>query len=114
MSRKASPLCYRVEAISADFSSLGITDTANGCRFAVKVVPGSSRDRLVGTLGQSLKVAVAAAGEKGAANKALLKVLAKQFKLRLAQIQILSGTTQARKQILILSLNAQQLRSRLS
>ena len=96
----------------ADFSTLRITDTPNGCRFAVKVVPASSRDRLLGTLGESLKVAVAAAPEKGAANKALLKLLAKEFKLRPAEIQILSGTTQPRKQILILGINAQQLRSR--
>ena len=114
MSRKACPLCYRVESLPADFSSLRITDSANGCSFAVKVVPGSSRERLVGTLGGSLKVAVAAAGEKGAANKALLKLLAKQLKLRLAQIQMLSGTTQARKRILVLGLNAKQLRGRLS
>ena len=99
--------------MSADFSSLRITDTAKGCSFAVKVVPGSSRDRLLGTLGESLKVAVAAAPEKGAANKALLKLLAKELKLRPAQMQILSGTTQARKQILILDINAQQLRRRL-
>jgi hypothetical protein len=96
-----------------DLSNLKITDTAQGCRFAVKVVPGASRSRLVGSLGQALKVAVAAAPEKGAANKALLKLLAKHLDLRPAQIRILSGQTQARKQILILSLDAAQLRSRL-
>ncbi len=98
----------------ADFKALRITDTAKGCCFAVKVVPASSRDRLLGTLGESLKVAVSAPPEKGAANKALLKLLAKRLKLRPAGIRILSGTTRPRKQILILSVNAQQLRGRLS
>ena len=98
----------------ADFSTLRITDIPNGCCFAVKVVPGSSRDRIVGSLGQALKVAVAAPAEKGAANKALLKLLGKGLNLRPAQIQILSGQTQARKQILVIGLSAAQLRSRLA
>ncbi len=98
----------------SDLSDLKITETPSGCRLAVKVVPGSSRDRVVGSLGQSLKVAVSAPAEKGAANKALCKLLAKRLDLRSAQIQILSGQTQARKQILILGLNAAQLRSRLA
>ncbi len=97
-----------------DVSNLKITDTDQGCRFAVKVVPGASRSRLVGTLGESLKIAVAAAPEKGAANRALLKLLAKSLDLRPAQIRILSGQTQARKQILVLGLDAVQLRSWLS
>jgi len=100
--------------MSSDLSALTIADTARGCRFAVKVVPGSSRSRLLGTLGQALKVAVSAAPEKGAANKALLKLLANRLNLRPAQIQILSGPTQARKQILVLGLSASQLRSRLA
>ena len=100
--------------MSPDLSDLKITDTPRGCRFAVKVVPGSSRDRIVGSLGQALKVAVAAPAEKGAANKALLKLLGKRFNLRPAQIQILSGQPQARKQILVLGLSASQLRSRLA
>ncbi len=100
--------------MSPDLSALKITDTPRGCRFAVKVVPNSSRSRLLGTLGQALKVAVAAPAEKGAANKALLKLLAKRLDLRSAQIRILSGQTQARKQILVLNLSAAQLRSRLA
>ena len=96
-----------------DRSDLKMTDTGQGYIFHVKVVPASSRDRIVGTLGQSLTVAVSAPAEKGAANKALLKLLAEGFNLRLAQIRILSGQTQSRKQILVLGLNARQLRSRL-
>ena len=38
----------------SDLSDLKITDTPRGCRLAVKVVPASSRDRIVGTLGQTL------------------------------------------------------------
>ena len=96
-----------------DLSALKITDTPHGCRFAVKVVPGSSRNRIVGTLGQNLKVAIASPPEKGAANTSLLKLLAQYLNLRPAQIQIISGQTKPRKQILIRSLNASQLRNHL-
>ncbi len=73
-----------------------------------------SRDTSVKKDGSgSLKVAVASPPEKGAANKALIKLLAQYLNLRPAQIQILTGQTQPRKQILILDLNAQQLRTRL-
>ena len=95
-----------------DLSALEITDTPDGCTFTVKVVPGSSRDCVVGVLGQSLKVAVSTPPEKGAANKALLKVLAKQFNLRPNELRILSGHSQPRKRILAINLSAQQFRLR--
>ena len=94
-----------------DFSALKITDTPQGCTFTVKVVPGSSRDCVVGILGQALKVAVSSPPERGAANKALLKVLAKRFNIRPNRLRILSGYSQPRKQILALGLTAHQLRS---
>ena len=67
---------------------------------------------MVGVLGKSLKVAVSSPPEKGSANKALLKVLAKQFNLRPNELRILSGHSQPRKRILVINLSAQQLRLR--
>ena len=99
--------------MSPDFSALEITDTNEGCVFAVKVVPGSSRNRIVGTLGEALKVAIAAAPEKGAANKALQKLLARHLHTKPAQVQILAGHTQPRKKILIKGLASRDLRSSL-
>ena len=94
-----------------DFSALSITDTPQGCTFTVKVVPGSSRHCVVGILGQALKVAVSSPPERGAANKALLKVLAKRFNIRPAKLRILSGHSQPRKLIMIIGLSAEQLRA---
>ena len=95
-----------------DLSALEITDTSDGCTFPVKVIPGSSRDRVVGTLGNAIKVAVSSPPEKGAANKALLKLLAQHFNLRPNQLRIVSGHTQPRKRVLAVGLTARQLRSR--
>ena len=53
-----------------------ITQDAGGIRFAVKVVPGASRDRVVGELGDALKVAVSEPPQGGAANAAVVGVLA--------------------------------------
>ena len=98
--------------MSSDFSFLELTDTPDGCTFAVKVVPGSSRDRVVGVLGNALKIAVSSPPEKGAANKALIKLLANTLDLRPNQFRILSGHSQPRKRILVVGLTARQFRLR--
>ena len=41
-------------------SGLAIVERDGGIEFGVKVVPGSSRDRVLGVLGDLLKVAVSA------------------------------------------------------
>jgi uncharacterized protein (TIGR00251 family) len=45
-------------------------------RISLKVVPGSSRNEVVGWLGDSLKVKVKAPPEKGRANEAVIALLA--------------------------------------
>src|SRR5947207_8641105 len=48
----------------------------------VKVVPGASRDRIAGKLGDALKVQVSAAAERGKANAAVIAVIAATLGLR--------------------------------
>ncbi|MFM7075771.1 MAG: DUF167 domain-containing protein, partial [Planctomycetaceae bacterium] len=45
-------------------------------RLEVKVVPGSSRDQIVGWLGDALKIKVTAPPEKGKANERVVELLA--------------------------------------
>ena len=63
----------------------------------VKVVPGSSRDRVVGRYGDAVKVQVCAPPEGGRANKAVVEVIATALGVRTQQVQIIKGHTQARK-----------------
>ena len=63
----------------------------------VKVVPGASRDRLMGELDGALKIAVAAPPEKGAANQAVCALLAKTLGLRKQHVHIASGRASSRK-----------------
>jgi uncharacterized protein len=61
-------------------------------RVPLKVVPGASRSRIVGPLGDRLKVAVASAPERGAANDEVARLLAKHLGLRAADVAIVAGT----------------------
>lgn len=71
--------------------SLPVQDGAAGATFAVKVVPGSSRDRLVGRYGDALKVQVTAAAEAGKANQRLCEVLAAALGVPVRDVGVQSG-----------------------
>ena len=66
----------------------------------VKVIPKSSRTELVAKLPDGTwKVKVAAAPEKGKANKALCAFLAEHFGVAQSRVSILSGETSHVKRI---------------
>lgn len=67
----------------------------------VKVVPGASRSRIVGPLGDRLKVAVAAPPEKGRANAELEALLAKLCGVRTADVTVEAGRSAAAKLVRI-------------
>jgi hypothetical protein len=92
---------------------LEIRQRAGGAVLAVKAVPGSSRDRLAGVLGEALKVTTAAAAEKGRANQAILRLLARAVGVDRRSVTLLSGHTAARKEVLFEGLSAEDLRSAL-
>jgi uncharacterized protein (TIGR00251 family) len=58
---------------------------------AIKVVPGASRDRVVGRYGDAVKVQVNAAPEAGKANKAVVRILAEFLNVKPDQIEITRG-----------------------
>ena len=63
----------------------------------VKVVPGSSRDRLAGRYGEGIKVQVSAPPEGGRANRAVEQVIAAALGLRAQQVRVVKGHTTPRK-----------------
>jgi len=65
----------------------------------VKVVPGASRSGLCGWLGDSLKVRVSAPPEKGKANAAVIKLLAKELQVPASAFSISSGKASQQKTI---------------
>jgi len=60
-------------------------------RLSLKVVPGSSRDEIVGWLSDSLKVKVKASPEKGRANEAVVVLLAERLGIDASSIAVVSG-----------------------
>ena len=63
------------------------------------VQPGASRQRVVGMRGDVVKVAVAAPPEKGAANRALEKLLAEEFGLASGAVAVIAGGSSRRKRV---------------
>ena len=97
-----------------DADRLGIRDTENGAILFVKVVPGSSRDRVVGVLGDAVKVVTSSAPEKGRANAAVARILAKALGVDERRVRLLVGTTHPRKEFLLEGLHAAELREKLA
>ena len=60
---------------------LKIQQSANAVIFSVKVVPRSSKTAVTGILGGMLKIKLAAAPEKGKANAAVARIIAKALGL---------------------------------
>ena len=93
--------------------NLELKQTNDGVILTVKVVPGSSSSRIGGLLGQILKVNIAAAAEKGKANKQLIVLLAKLLHLSKSSITIVAGEHDRVKQIHIAKMTAHELLKRL-
>lgn len=65
----------------------------------VKVQPGSKVDKVLGWKEDILRVAIQAPPEKGQANKALIKFLARVFKVKKNDLKLLSGKTSRLKRL---------------
>ncbi len=83
-------------------------------KLSLKIVPGSSRDVIVGWLGDDLKIKVRAKAEQGKANAAVEKVLAKTLGLSLKDVQITAGKTASRKTVEIAGIDAAELNEKLN
>ena len=84
-----------------------------GTKLRVKVVPAASRDRIVGVLGDRLKIQVAAAPERGKANAAVLALLSKSIGVSLKRLSVTAGLSSPQKTIHIDGLSADAARAAL-
>lgn len=67
----------------------------------LRLTPKSSRDQVLGLMGDRIKVSITAAPIDGKANKHLLKLLSKMFKVAKSNITIVSGETDRDKTMCI-------------
>jgi len=82
-----------------------VTDSRDGARFLVRVVPRASRTAVAGVVGDgdqaALKVALQAPPVEGRANTALIEFLAELLQVRRADIAIAGGEHARIKTILV-------------
>ncbi len=70
-----------------------------GLTFAVSIVPRASRSEIVGEHNGALRVRIAAPPVSGAANRELVRTLAKIFKLPQNAVEIVSGANSKNKTV---------------
>jgi hypothetical protein len=78
--------------------------TATGYLLRVQVAPGAAANQIVGPYGDRLKIRIAAAPEKGGANKTLLDYLAERLGLPKNQLRLKSGSRDRAKVVEIIGL----------
>lgn len=79
----------------------------------VKVVPGSSRTQVAGTLDGMVKIKIAAPPEKGKANDCLIDYLSDILGCRKKDIHLVRGQSHPVKQLEIAGLSIETIRLRL-
>jgi uncharacterized protein len=83
-------------------------------RLQVKVIPRSSRNRVAGWVGETLKVCVTVPPERGKANDAVEELLAGALGVARERICLVAGRTSTRKIIEIAGLEPSEVRRLLS
>ncbi len=73
----------------------------NGVAMFVKVVPGAAQTKIMGVLGNRLKIRVAAQPEDGKANRELIEFLSNTLRIPASAIIITFGHTFPEKNLLI-------------
>jgi len=74
----------------------------------VRIVPGSSKNKIVGVYNDALKITVTAPPVEGKANKKCIIYLAKYFDIAKSKIEIISGQTSKNKLIKIYDISQEE------
>jgi len=90
--------------------TIEITQDRTGITVSLRVQPKASRNTVVGEHAGSLKLSVTAPPEKGKANQAVVKLLAKMLKVPAGSIMITGGATSRQKKIHINGIKADEFR----
>jgi hypothetical protein len=93
--------------------TLRIIERAGGVAFAVRVQPRASRSSVNGIHGDALKVRVTAPPAEGAANAALIELLAAELGVAKRAVRIVRGSSARTKLVEVDALNAAEVRARL-
>jgi uncharacterized protein YggU (UPF0235/DUF167 family) len=91
-----------------------LSEHPEGIVLPVKAQAGGRKNAIRGEQNGALKVSVTQVAEKGKANGAIASVLAKELKLKPAQIELIAGHAQSQKRFLIRGLSREDLITRMA
>ena len=95
-------------------SPLALLERDGGTSFEVRVAPRASREAVLGVHDGALKVSLTAPPVEGAANEALVRMLAKTLGVPRRAVRVLHGEHARRKTVRVESLGAQAVRAALA
>ena len=75
--------------------------TVKGLELRIKVIPNAPKSMISGVENGELKIRLSAVPEKGKANEALCKYLAKVLGISGSRVKLLSGDTNRHKRVLV-------------
>jgi len=91
-------------------SPLPILPTKNGIVLRLRIVPRASRTEIVGIQGGMVRIRVAAVPVDGAANEALIRLLAERIAVPRSAVRVVSGQTSRSKVVVISGATLEQVR----
>ena len=92
-------------------TALSVRRTHGAVRFAVRVQPRGSREGVEGVHGGALKVRLTAPPVDGAANEALVSLLAVLLKVPKRDVSIVGGATSRSKQVEVRGVDAARIQA---
>ncbi|HWQ90750.1 MAG TPA: DUF167 domain-containing protein [Clostridia bacterium] len=91
-----------------------ITSQADGVLVSIKLQPRASADEIGEPLGNELRVRVTAPPVDAAANEALLKLIAREWKHPRSRMELVRGHTSRHKTLKLYGISAEALLAKLS
>lgn len=91
-----------------------VRESKRGVVLAVHIVPRSARNEIVGLHGEALRIRLSAPPVGGAANAALIALLAEALQVPQRRVEIISGHTSRRKTLLVTGLTRDLVTTRLA
>ena len=88
---------------------INIKEERGGIRFDILVAPRASRERIGPVVGERIKVSVTAPAVEGQANDAVIIFLARAFRVRRQDVEIVIGEKSKRKTVQVAGASRQML-----
>jgi hypothetical protein len=115
--RKRQPVpatCVAVAGATDAILQLNVREHDGGASFELRVQPRAARSAMLGVHAGALKLSLTAAPVDGAANDALLRLLAGWLDVRRAELELLRGERSRAKIVHVRGLTAAALRAKIA